>query len=63
MEQKNICEGKLTEKETYEALASIASNKYQGNSMCLQKKSITHFATKLNIFLWPLLENQKEKKF
>lgn len=31
LEQQNICEGELTEKKIYEALARIASNKFPGN--------------------------------
>ena len=39
------------------------SNKSPVNDghMKLQSNSITHFGTKLNIFLWTLLENQKKK--
>lgn len=61
MEQKNICEGELTEKEIYTALTSIASNKSPDTDGLTKEFYDTFWNEVKNIFMESLRESKGKK--
>ena len=58
MEQKNIWESEQTEKEIYEALASIANNKSPGNDGLTKEFYYTYWSKVKDIFMDSLSESK-----
>ena len=58
MEQKNIWESEQTEKEIYEGLASIASNKSPGNDGLTKEFYYTYWSKVKDIFMDSLSESK-----
>ena len=60
-EQKNICEGELTEKELYNALIDIDNNKSPGNDRLTKEFYYTFWNDIKDVFITFIIESKRKK--
>ena len=60
-EQKNICEGELTEKELYNALIDIDNNKSSGNDGLTKEFYYTFWNDIKDVFITSIIESKRKK--